>query len=65
MKWSQFFGGPFIGTSIGLMVGAAIVRLPEDGSGQRAYPVFPSMVLAIAGVGAAGIGRRRSGRSSP
>jgi hypothetical protein len=50
MKWKHFFGGLLIGCSIGLMVGAAIVQLPEDGHGQRKYPVFLSMLLAMVGV---------------
>jgi hypothetical protein len=31
------------------MIGAATVRLPEDGSGQRQYPYAPSLLLAILG----------------
>ena len=61
MKLTLFLGGLLVGGSLGLMVGAAIVQVPEDGSGQRVYPVFLSMMLAIAGVAMARSGWRRSG----
>ena len=63
MKWSQFLGGILIGLGFGLMVGATIVQVPEERSGERkisSYPVFPSMILVLTGVIAAGIGHRRS-----
>jgi hypothetical protein len=63
MKWNQFLGGLLVGGGLGLMVGGAIVQLPQDGKGERVYPVFLSMLLTITGVGVAGIGRRRSGPS--
>ena len=49
-----WWGGLLVGGGIGLIVGAAIVHLPEDGSGQRAYSVVLSMLLAIAGVNRSG-----------
>lgn len=61
MKPMLFLGGVLVGGAFGLMVGAAIVELPADGSGERAYPVVISMVLAIAGVVIAGNGWRRMG----
>jgi hypothetical protein len=42
MKMNQFLGGLLVGGGIGLMVGAAIVHLPEDGSGQRACSMVPT-----------------------
>jgi hypothetical protein len=38
VKWNQLIGGFCIGAAFGLMIGAAAVRLPEDGSGKRQYP---------------------------
>ena len=49
MKWNQLIGGLFIGAAFGLMIGAATVRLPEDGSGKRQYPYGPSVLLAMLG----------------
>jgi hypothetical protein len=57
MKWNQFIGGLFIGIAFGLMIGAATVRLPEDGSGKREYPYGPSLIFAMLG-GIAVWGRR-------
>jgi hypothetical protein len=59
MKWNQFLGGLLIGGGLGLMAGGAIVQVPEDGKGERKYPVFPSMVLTMTGVIASGIGHSR------
>ncbi len=61
MKLSLFVGGLLVGGGLGLMVGAAIVQVPSDGSGQRAYPAILSMLLAIAGAAIAGNGWRRAG----
>jgi hypothetical protein len=59
MKWNQFLGGILIGAGLGLMVGGAIVQVPEGGRGERKYPLFPSMVLTMTGVIASGIGHSR------
>jgi hypothetical protein len=47
LRWNQFFGGLLIGAAFGLLIGAAVVRLPEDGSGKRQYPIGPSVLLAL------------------
>jgi hypothetical protein len=44
MKWNQFLGGLLIGLGFGLMVGGDIVQVPQDGSGKRKYPFYPSML---------------------
>jgi hypothetical protein len=61
MKWNQLLGGVLIGAALGLMVGGAVVQIPQDGKGERKYPVAISMMLMLTGVLAAGSGRRRSG----
>ena len=62
MKLSLLLGGVFIGAALGLMVGAAIVEIPADRSGERKYPVFFSMILGITGVGVARAAWNRPGR---
>jgi hypothetical protein len=57
MKWNQFFGGLLIGAALGLMIGGAVVRLPDDGSGNREYPFGPALLLAMVG-GISARGRR-------
>ena len=49
MKWNQFIGGILIGAAFGLIIGAAVVRLPEDSSGKRGYPYGPAALLAMVG----------------
>jgi hypothetical protein len=69
MKWNQFIAGLFIGCSVGLMLGAAFVHLPEGVRGDRDYPLFWCMLLAILGAVAlrSGIlpGRSRSAGDAP
>ncbi|MBL8892401.1 MAG: hypothetical protein JNL67_20665 [Planctomycetaceae bacterium] len=54
MSIRLFFSGLIIGVAIGLMVGGAIVKISEDGSGKREYPQGIALLLAI--VGGAGVG---------
>ena len=57
MKWHQFLGGVLVGAAIGIIVGAAYgPGSPEKVTTGTAG--FCSM-LVIAGVAAAGIGRRK------
>jgi hypothetical protein len=65
MSMRLFFSGLIIGIAIGLMVGGAIVKISEDGSGKREYPQGIALVLAI--VGGAGVGSvlRRSAIRPP
>ena len=45
MKWNQFLGGLFIGVSLGLMVGAAIVRYGVSEPGK--IPLFWCILLVL------------------
>lgn len=54
MTFRLFFGGLLVGGAIGLMVGAAIVELPADGSGKRKYPQGIALILGLVGGVAAG-----------
>lgn len=59
MKLRLFLGGVLLGGGLGMMVGAGIVDVSTDGG--RNYPVIISTLLAVAGVGIAATGWRRSG----
>lgn len=65
MSLRLFLSGILVGGAIGLMVGGALVQVPADGNGERNYPVFPSMVLAMAGVAGATSEWRGSGPPQP
>lgn len=54
MKMRLFFGGLLVGVAIGLMVGAAVVKVAADGSGKREYPQAAALLLALVGGVAAG-----------
>jgi hypothetical protein len=54
MKSRLFFGGLLVGVAIGLMVGAAVVKVPTDGSGEREYPQGAALLFAVVGGVAAG-----------
>jgi hypothetical protein len=64
MKWNQFIGGLFLGCAFGLLIGAATVRLPDDGSGKREYPFGPALLFAIVG-GVSARGRALFPRRNP
>lgn len=49
MKFGLVLSGFLIGASLGLMIGGAMVEIKADG--ERKYPVFPSLLLAMVGVG--------------
>jgi hypothetical protein len=57
MKWNQFLGGLLVGAAFGIMVGAAY----GPGSPEKVTTGTAGFcaILAIAGVAAAGIGRRK------
>ena len=59
MKLRLLLGGLLVGAGVGLMVGAAVVKVPADGS-ARDYPVIVSTLLGIAGAAVAVTGWRRS-----
>lgn len=61
MKMRLFFGGLLVGVAVGLMVGGAIVKMPEDASGKRQYPQGIALMLAlVGGIGAGSTLRRPS-----
>ena len=57
MKWNQFLGGVLVGAAVGIMLGAAY----GPGSPEKVTTGTAGFctMLAIAGVAAAGIGRRK------
>lgn len=65
MSMRLFFSGLIIGVAIGLMVGGAIVKISEDGSGKREYPQGIALVLAIVGGAGVGSALRRSAIRPP
>ena len=65
MSMRLFFSGLIIGVAIGLMVGGAIVKISEDGSGKREYPQGIALLLAIVGGAGVGSALRRSAICPP
>lgn len=65
MKMNLLLGGLLVGIAIGLMVGGAVVKVSEDGSGKREYPQGIALLLALVGSVAASRALRTSAIPSP
>jgi hypothetical protein len=63
MKWSQVFGGIFIGLGLGLFLGGAIVDLTKKWNSTSAAGVC--MLLVLAGVQAARYDRLKKQPEKP